>query len=127
MKPTYTITGDREMLQRIRRIATDVPRAAAAALYTEAEIIMTEAKNRTPVDTGALRASGHVSLPEIRPGVISVALGFGGPAVPYALFVHEDLDNFHAVGQAKFLESALLEAEPHLLENIAARIREELE
>ena len=65
----------------------------------------------------------------------TVTLGFGGPAgignqggetnnteVGYAIWVHERLDVLHPIGQAKFLESTLLESIPYLAERIAKRI-----
>jgi hypothetical protein len=116
------------------------------ALRAEAEIEMTEAKRRTPVQTGALRSSGHVEGPEegtmslatfgnaasggqgeFRAGPdradISVRLVFGGPAAAYAVYVHENLEAIHPVGQAKFLESTLLESAPYLVARIAARMK----
>lgn len=96
-----------------------------AALRAEAEIEMTEAKRRTPVDTGALRDSGHVTGPDVAAQEATVRLVFGGPAAPYALFVHENLEAFHRVGEAKFLERPLLEAAPHLADRVAARIARE--
>lgn len=99
--------------------ARRVPQMAALAMLEEAEIEMTEAKERTPVDWGNLRDSGHVEDPEIQGRDISVRLVFGGPAAPYALYVHEDLDAHHTVGQAKFLESVLNESRPFLAARIA--------
>lgn len=116
------VTGLESVLSRLRSVADRVPHVAAEALRAEAEIEMTEAKRRTPVDTGALRASGHVSDPEIDGKNISVSLGFGGPAADYAFYVHEDLDAFHPVGQAKYLESVLDESRPHLAKRVASRI-----
>jgi hypothetical protein len=52
-----------------------------------------------------------------------VRMAFGGPAAPYAIKVHEDLEAFHRVGQAKFLESVLLESAPHLAQRVSRRIR----
>ena len=56
------------------------------------------------------------------PGDVAVALTFGGPAVDYAGLVHEDLDAIHPVGQAKFLESTLMESRPFLAARIGKRI-----
>lgn len=108
---------------RLERLAKRFPDEAARALYQEAEVEMTEAKRRTPVDTGALRGSGHVERPDVGLSNISVALQFGGPAAPYALKVHEDLDAFHRVGQAKFLESTLMESRPYMAARIARRLQ----
>lgn len=74
-------------------------RALAGALLEEAEEVMREAKLLTPVDTGTLRASGHVQLPIFEENRVRVLLGFGGPAgsgegqgedVGYAFRVHEN-------------------------------------
>lgn len=97
--------------------------SAARALYEEASIEMTEAKRRTPVDTGALKASGMVLPPATTGRDTVVQLQFGGPAVGYATYVHENLEALHPNGgQAKFLESTLLESAPFLSERIAKRI-----
>lgn len=111
-----TLRGAREFERRLRRLAEAGPlaREAAKALYTEAELVMTEAKTRTPVRTGALRASGLVEPPSVQSGQVEVRFGFGGPAAPYAVVQHERLDYRHPVGQAKFLESALQEALPRI-------------
>lgn len=95
---------------------------AGRALYQEALVIQRESMKRTPVDTGALRASHETKQPDTTGGEVSVRIVVGGPAAPYALFVHERLDVHHPVGQAKFLESAVLEAARDLPSRLAARI-----
>ena len=75
-----------------------------AALYQEGQRTMAVSKRRTPVDTGNLRATGHTKLPKTRGGKTTVVLAYG---TDYAVFVHEILSNFHRVGGAKFLESAV--------------------
>ena len=93
----------------LRRLADRSPDAAGAALYVEAEIEMTEAKKRTPWRTGVLRGSGYVHPPQYRGREITVEMGFGGPAAPYAVYVHEDLDAWHKPpGQARFLASVIV-------------------
>jgi hypothetical protein len=118
------VTGFIEMQQRLKRMAASIKFEAARALYEEALIEMEEAKKRTPVDTGALRDSGIVDLPQILNESISVKLHFGStpPSNKYALFVHEDLEAFHPVGEAKFLESTLQESAPYMKERVARRI-----
>lgn len=115
----------KEAEARLRELVEKFPKTALRAVREEAEIEMTEAKKRTPVDTGALRASGYVDGPAYDvDGDIVVRYGFGGPSAPYALQVHEDLEAFHKVGQAKFLESVLRESGPHMAQRVAERIRE---
>jgi hypothetical protein len=106
------------------RLAGALREAAAGAIRVEHERIMTTAKRRTPVDTGALRASGHVQPTRVEAGgrLVSVG-GFGGPAAPYAVVVHEDLTARHPVGQAKFYETSVLEAQRDMAERLAAHIR----
>lgn len=117
-----TTTGFSQLAHRLLAVADKVPNAAGAALYAEAEIEMKEAKRRTPVATGALRASGYVDQPNISRGDINVILGFGGAARAYAIEVHENLEAWHRVGQAKYLESVLWESEPHMLKRVARRL-----
>ena len=88
-------------------------RICAAALYGIAEEVMTASKDIVPVDTGALKSTGHVQPPRISGAVVEVTLGYGGVAgngseVDYAWFVHENLAAQHASPtQAKFLEEPL--------------------
>ena len=92
----------RSMLKKYKAAAVKV---LASELYKEGERIMLDSKNNyVPVDLGALKSSGHVQAPVIGASGISVTLGYGGASAPYAIYVHEDLNAIHPVGQAKFLE-----------------------
>ncbi len=122
MSIKFDFRGVSELDRHIRDMSNKVSTVAGRALREEAEIEMTEAKRRTPVDTGALRASGRVEGPQLAAGDVYVTLSFGGPAAPYALFVHENLDAYHKVGQAKYLESTLNESRPHMASRLAKRI-----
>jgi len=115
------------MVATLKKIAEKFPDHVAAAIYQEAQIEMTEAKRRTPVEHGFLRASGHVAEPVREGKRISVTLSFGGASAPYAVYVHENLEANHASppyggGQAKFLESVLNESRPHMAQRIANRV-----
>jgi hypothetical protein len=96
---------------------------AAAALFEEAELIMADSKDRVPVDEGILKSSGHVTEPERHGDELRVTLAYGGPAEAYAIVQHENLDYHHTVGGPKFLELAILDAEPKLADRVAAAIR----
>lgn len=141
------IKGLDKVNKSLQQLAAKYGAAVGPALYAEAEIEMTEAKRRTPVLTGVLRASGHVEAPsegrtsltafDVKTriatfgastlrrsdSVTSVRMAFGGPAAGYALAVHENLEALHHVGQAKFLESTLLEVAQYLAARVAARIK----
>ena len=104
-----------------KRLGSLVKGPAARALRSVGEVYMTAAKKRVPVDFGVLRSSGHVVGPEDGlNGAIQVRLVFGGPAAPYAAIVHENLKARHATGQAKYLESVVLEHRSTFTREIAA-------
>ena len=98
-------------------------RGVASGLSLEAEIIMAKSKDLVPVDTGALRSSGHVRKPRTVGDYLVVELGYGGVAVGYAIPVHERLDVHHPVGQAKYLEIPFKAAQPGLATRVMVRAR----
>jgi hypothetical protein len=95
----------------------------AAAARIELETEATECKRRCPVLTGNLRSTIHVEGPEREGNHLSISIVAGGPAAPYAVAVHEDLEAFHPNGEAKFIEGPLRESGPYLPERIARRAR----
>jgi hypothetical protein len=104
--------------------AGDQVDAVARAQYIETEIDATEAKERTPVHLGNLKNSVHAIGPTTNAaGQIETAIVAGGPSAPYAIYVHEDLDAFHKVGEAKFIESVIRESRPFMKDRIAKRAR----
>lgn len=123
---TAQLIGDEKLLAFLKASPGICLKALGAALYEKGETTMTEAKRRTPVDTGNLRNSGHVQPPETKGETVTVTLAFGGAAASYAIFVHENLTAHHPVGQSKFLESAVLETEKGLGEFLAQRLRGEM-
>lgn len=102
-------------------------KALSAALEDIGGIWLGKAVLLTPVDSGVLRASiawaadgetrrhseRYAGNERVPPGVVeyspdapanTVRLGSN---TEYAIFVHEDLDAYHKVGQAKFIEAPL--------------------
>lgn len=105
MNIVVELVGADKVAAAIGKLDSAAARAARnKALYTQAQRTLTKAIGYTPVDTGALRASGLVSIQGQ-----DIFISFGGPAAPYAIYVHEILGNAHPVGQAKFLERAIIE------------------
>lgn len=120
--------GAGQMVANLRKIADKFPDRVAAALYQEAQIEVTEMKRRTPVDTtenaphpGNLRNSLHAEEPERRGRTISVTIATGAQA-PYAIYVHENPDAFHPIGQWKFMESVINESRAWMAARIAKRL-----
>jgi hypothetical protein len=123
------ILGVEKVAAKLKSLAKEFPDHVAAAIYQEAQIEMTEAKRRTPVDItkdaphpGQLRASGRVSEPERKGKDITVTLSFGGAAIDYAVHVHENPDAIHPVGQWKYLESVLNESRSFMATRLARRV-----
>lgn len=114
--------GANNTLRDIKKLKLFAPDEFARALYQEGQIEVKEIKRRTPVDTGALRASISLTQPIRQGRRIWVEVEAGGASAPYAFIVHEDLEAFHGNGEAKFIERPLAESAPYLAERIAKRI-----
>jgi hypothetical protein len=108
---------------RIANANKNRPAVLGRALTAVAETWKGYMVVRTPVQFGALRASEIVSEVKIDGRIISVDIDAGGPAAGYAVFVHEDLDARHPVGQAKFIESVIMEQGPFMNKQLGAAIR----
>lgn len=115
----FKVKGLREMRANIRKVQKNLPAQMREAVKAEAETILAEAKARTPVRTGQLRASGRVVMAEDE---LKAAIVFGDEIADYAVQVHEDLEAKHEIGEAKFLERPLMEAAPDLAARLARRI-----
>lgn len=121
-----TLEGTDKLIAVLEQLGEHATTAMAGALFREANLIMTDAKEQTPVDTGTLRDSGHVEEPVINGTEVSVEMGFGGPAEKYAIIVHEDLAAHHNVGNAKYLENPALEHAATMEDRIAKDLKQDL-
>ena len=112
-----TITGWKELQRDLLAAGPLAGQAITRAAVEVMEGVVADAKAETPVDTGTLRASGHVVAPAVRASrtnSVTVRAGFGGGAAGYAIYVHERLDTHHPVGNAKFLERPFLARAPQI-------------
>lgn len=110
------------MRARLAKLRERIPDEVGAALYQETQVETTEVKKRTPVDKGNLRASVHSEGPFREGRRIWSAIVAGGASAPYAIFVHEDPDAIHKVGEWKFIESVIRESAPFLAARIGRRV-----
>lgn len=123
------IEGLEKALKKLHAAPENVKQHVGRGLFLEAELVMTDSKeNFVPVVTGALRSSGHVERPKISAGEVSVTLGFGGPAAPYAFAVHENPRSGKTaagskVGQWKYLSTPLLRAKGRIRAVIASAVK----
>lgn len=122
------LEGTPELIANLKAYAIEKPKEYGRAVYQEMLIEMKESMRRCPVapnevtkhGSGELRASHEIHL--VVDGLDThVSITVGGPSAPYAIYVHEILDYYHPNGQAKFLESTILESAPFMAERIANR------
>lgn len=138
MKVKATFKGIKKFRKQLAAYPQSAINALKGALYTEADTIMTASKKLVPVDTGALRSTGHTQKPDVVGNTVTVTLGYGGVAgakskgkkgklasrdVGYAVIVHEDTQMFHKVGQAKYLEVPLNNARAGFSARVARRFK----
>ena len=133
-KYSIEVKGDRELMNALKGMENKLPHAVAQALYEEANAIFIEAQLLTPIDTGALRGSGFVTLPTVTSNTAEVSIQYGGAAAPYALYVHERINSqsgnpiYHRPPtQAKFLSIPVDRAIPKFGANLLRRVRHILE
>ena len=119
----FDLMGDKELVNALKSGKESSPKAVAQAIWEEANTIFAKSQILVPVDTGVLRGSGGVSAPQMGNLGYFVDIFYGGPAAPYALFVHEIIGNYHKPPtQAKYLEQPLMESMDGLQQRIKGRI-----
>lgn len=123
----FKLLGLERFKRSSRQKGEAILRGLERGLVKEAEGVMTISKQAyVPVDFGILKGSGFVDKPTRRGRRVVIELGFGGPAAPYAVYVHEDLTAFHTVGEAKYLQKPLRSAKRGMAERLAKEVRAEL-
>ena len=118
MNVHYDIQGAGEIRKLLAVFAVGAVTALEKVLYETATEVFAETQRLVPVRYGVLKGSGQVKEPKGSGTGFSVDIVYGGPAAPYAIYVHERLDQRHAAPtQAKFLEAPMLKAPPKLQAN----------
>lgn len=103
------ITGLNEALKNFNKVPDRVIQALGGGMYLEMGNVMTDSKREVPVDLGALKGSGYVTLPEVKGNQIIVEAGYGGPAKEYAVVQHEHTEYNHPDGgKAKYLQDPMM-------------------
>lgn len=131
---TVGLSGDKELKAKLQQLGMAALPAGGASLFDSATNIMAISQGQyVPVETGALRASGFVQPPDFEGKSVSVFLGYGGVAAPYALAVHENprsgktggvspsgkkYKRWAQVGQWKYLEQPCNEAIPNVISKL---------
>lgn len=120
------ITGFSCVVSSLNTMKSGLFAKLSGCLSEAASSVMAESLKITPVATGELRARAFVDNPAVTGDTRKISLGYerngsvypvtpSGSSEEYAVLVHERMDVSHAVGQAKFLETALKNFEPAFL------------
>lgn len=135
---SYRTASGKSVQQILEQYGTRAGISLGRQLYREATGIIEAGRQITPVDTSTLRAAEGVAEPVRDGDHIVVELGVGGAAgdkinpqtgqaaSSYALFVHENLEAFHPVGSAKFIELPFNQAKAGMGSRIAKGMRDEM-
>jgi len=108
-----TVTGQDKIIRNLNKQIVAMSERNRAGMSEAALIVKRESMIRTPVKTGNLKGSTYTAVvSNMRTGV-SGEIGY---TAAYAVYVHENLDAHHNVGQARFLAMALVAKERAVLE-----------
>ena len=138
MSVTINFRGAEGLTNKLRELAAQNPQRAKTYVHRAGAFVMRDIqKNRVPIDTGALRASGDFRTEKIAKQYRAI-LYF---TAAYALFVHENLEAAHGAAfnakhgstpgqrlrgvgqQAKFLERGIVENMDELRRMLAEDFR----
>lgn len=114
------VTGEKEVLANLNRAILTIEGRTAAGIMSALSFIQDKAIAKTPVDTGNLRGSFYKKRLIFRD---NFPAGEIGNTAEYALVVHENLENNHPVGEAKYLENTILENIGKIKQIITSRIK----
>lgn len=89
MARTVKVRNLKPLQEAFIQAGADAPRFAAKALFEEASEAFVLSQAVVPVRTGALVTSGEVHGPRVSGSKAFCEITYGGPAAPYAVFVHE--------------------------------------
>lgn len=109
--------GTSQIVANINQELKKIQGGTEARLRQAAELILETAKELCPKDTLALVESGYIEIRKMATGWVA-EIGFARPDAPakvagkkppeaYAVYVHENMEVHHPIGQAKFLEEAV--------------------
>lgn len=130
MKVEMNLVGDKQLDATLNRQKIRIKKEASKICLAEAEAIMAESALEVPRDTGALADSAFIS--QGSDGNVTFGYGAlntqinpktGKPTNEYMVTVHEDLNTYHPVGKAKFLEDPVNRRKEPLLRNFIKKLR----
>jgi hypothetical protein len=113
-KSIFKVIGVDKVAPKLKAMSEAHGRAFNRALRRAGLLVQRAAQEKTPVDTGILRKSARTEASGAG-FKTEVSVSFSSA---YAIYVHEDLEANHEVGEAKFLERAAMEKKKEVLDLI---------
>lgn len=101
---TVSLDGTNAVLKNFNKQVGIINKGAAKGLKIALLAVQETAIPLTPLDKNVLRPSSYTEIIKVSKTDIVGEIGY---TAEYAPFVHENLENQHPIGQAKFLEEAL--------------------
>jgi len=147
MAVEVTLKGEKEVLNNFKKETKKILKDSKEGLIMVGLLIKASSMRRTPIDLGNLRASHYVVWDKgedsdpmfvstdspmqdrelVKDHQLMIQSGRGtvgkkgvqvGVSANYAIYVHEDLEANHTVGEAKFFSKAIAEITPQVLKTI---------
>ena len=121
--PYLNLTAIDSIVREINQEVANIKNRTRAGVEEAANLIKTRAQELTPIDTGALKKGAYIKMIDTESGP-AAEIGFapiGSKPAKYAVYVHEIMENYHPIGQAKFLEIAVKWSAGDVLEIIRRR------
>lgn len=114
------LEGFVELTNKLNKSVSQISDTVQSALLDCGNDLQQKAVDITPIDTGALRASAFTEADRQGKNP-SVIVGF---EEEYAIYVHENLEAHHDIGQAKFLEQPLKENSDKYVKYVRDKVQE---
>jgi len=109
----FSVRIDPSSIPNPSRLKEGIYGGIADAINEVMRGVFAKSQEFVPVETGDLRNSGVFipASPDSGDGFPHAEITYGNASVTYAVFVHEELENFHLPPtQAKYLETPLAQA-----------------
>lgn len=98
------VVGIKHTIRKVRRRGKENKAKLKIGMGKAGRFLLSRSQKVVPIDTGALKRSGNSRVFNNSEDNPIFHVTYGNTSVDYALVVHENLDAFHIVGQAKYLE-----------------------
>jgi hypothetical protein len=119
--------GMDRLIEMLIRGGKDAALVAGQAMLEEAQLIFLQSQRQVPYLTGALSGSGGIDGPTLTgDGGVEVEIGYGGPAAPYALIVHEKPATHRQGKKDHYLSDPVEAAADGMASRIANRIQQKM-